>query len=58
MENVSDIIEEALGHQQAGDLGQAEELYNLALESEPKHSEALHCLGMIAYQKGQHNKAF
>lgn len=35
----------------------AEALYNRILEGEPNHSEALHLLGVVAHQKGEHDRA-
>jgi predicted O-linked N-acetylglucosamine transferase (SPINDLY family) len=39
----------ALQHQQAGRLGQAETLYRQILAVQPDHAEALHLLGLIAF---------
>ena len=44
-------------HHQAGQLPQAEALYRQILQQDPNHSEALHLLGVIAYQAGRHDLA-
>jgi protein O-GlcNAc transferase len=38
-------------HHQAGRLERAAALYRKALEKDPEHAEALHLLGLIAYQR-------
>jgi len=57
MVDVTATIEKAEQHHQAGRLEQAEVLYKIVTQSHPDHSAALHCLGMIAYQRGQYNLA-
>ena len=44
----------ALQHHQAGRLAEAEPLYRQILAADPRHSDALHLLGVIAHQVGQH----
>jgi tetratricopeptide (TPR) repeat protein len=44
-------------HQQAGDLDSARQEYSRLLEAEPDRVEALHGLGGIAYQQGDHHLA-
>jgi predicted O-linked N-acetylglucosamine transferase (SPINDLY family) len=44
----------ALQHHQAGRLPQAESLYRQILQAQPGHPDALHLLGVIAHQRGQH----
>lgn len=55
--DITATIEKAARHHQAGRLEQAEVLYKTVTQSHPDHSSALHCLGMIAYQRGQYNLA-
>ncbi len=55
MTEIAEAMESAVGHHQAGRLGQAEQTYQMILESEPNHPVALHSLGLIALQKGQYN---
>ena len=38
-------------------LNKTEQLYQQQLESDPDNSDVLHCLGVIAYQKGQYDVA-
>jgi len=42
----------ALQHHQRGELGAAEAIYRQVLERDGRHSDALHLLGVIAYQTG------
>ncbi|MDX1487198.1 MAG: tetratricopeptide repeat protein, partial [Acidiferrobacterales bacterium] len=48
-------LEQALAHQKAGRLTEAEEIYRLLLAAEPDHAEALHGLGVLCLQ--QHDPA-
>jgi len=43
----------ALAQHKAGDLRQAERLYRQVLTAEPRHSDSLHLLGVIASQTGR-----
>jgi predicted O-linked N-acetylglucosamine transferase (SPINDLY family) len=47
------VLRQALAFQQAGRLAEAEALYRQILAKRPNHPEALHYLGMIAYQAGK-----
>ena len=42
-----------LAHHQAGRLGRAETLYRKILLAEPEHADALHLLGLLAFQCGK-----
>ena len=42
---------------QAGDLGVAARLYESVLASVPTHADALHLLGVVRHQQGQHSQA-
>ena len=44
-------------HHQAGRLDEAEAHYRQALADDPNHAEALHLLGLLAHQLGQHDIA-
>ena len=46
-------VRAGLAHHQAGRLDRAEALYRKALQSDPDHADALHLLGVVAYQCGQ-----
>jgi protein O-GlcNAc transferase len=50
---VNRTVSAGFAHHQAERLDRAETLYRKALEKDPEHAEALHLLGVIAYQKGQ-----
>jgi len=50
-------VRQALRHHQAGQFGDAEQLYQQALAIDPRHPDALHLLGMIAYQTGRDDAA-
>src|ERR1035437_8030916 len=50
-------IRAALEHHQAGRLPQAETIYRQILQAEPNHPDALHFLGLIAYQTGKNEIA-
>jgi tetratricopeptide (TPR) repeat protein len=50
-------LEDALALHQAGRLGEAERLYRDILSAEPNHFDALHFLGVAAYQQGRHAEA-
>src|ERR1700732_765432 len=43
----------ALEHRQRGQLQAAEQIYRQILQVEPNHPDALHFLGVIAYQVGK-----
>ncbi len=47
----------ALNHHRAGQLAQAESLYQQVLQANPKHADALHMLGVVYYQTGRAEQA-
>ena len=47
-------LKNAIDLHQQGQLGQAEALYRQVLEIDPRNADALHLLGLIAYQTGYH----
>jgi len=53
MASLSEALSIAVTHHRAGRLEQAEALYRQILAVEPQHAEALHLLGVVAYQRGQ-----
>jgi tetratricopeptide (TPR) repeat protein len=52
-DDVDRIVDAGFACHEAGEPGQAEALYRRALEADPEHAEALHLLGLIAYQQGK-----
>lgn len=51
------LLEEAINHHRAGRLSQAETCYQKILTQDPAHADALHLLGLVAYQQGQYDRA-
>ena len=49
----SRALKTALAHHQAGRLDRAEALYRTVLADDPDHADALHLLGVLAYQCGK-----
>ena len=47
------LFAEGLQHHQAGRLNEAEALYRQALALDPRHSDSLHLLGVLALQNGR-----
>ena len=54
---VKALFTEAVAHHQAQRFQQAEQLYRRILALHPSHADALHLLGLIAYQQGDHPSA-
>jgi predicted O-linked N-acetylglucosamine transferase (SPINDLY family) len=52
--DVAALFAEALGLHQSGRLAEAEPLYRRILGIEPRHFDALHLLGVIHHQRGEH----
>jgi predicted O-linked N-acetylglucosamine transferase (SPINDLY family) len=57
MATIAQALQLALQHHRAGRLESAEDLYRRILAAEPAHADALHLLGVIAQQRGQHAAA-
>jgi predicted O-linked N-acetylglucosamine transferase (SPINDLY family) len=57
MINVGEALATALRHHQAGRLHEAEPIYQQILQADPNHVDALHLLGVLANQKGDHSRA-
>ena len=51
------LIEQALEHHRQGRLAEAEACYRRVLQGQPQNIDALHFLGVIAYQRGEHHEA-
>jgi predicted O-linked N-acetylglucosamine transferase (SPINDLY family) len=54
---VADIVSAAINYHRSGRLAEAESLYRQALVIDSKNADALHFLGIIAFQVGQHDDA-
>jgi Flp pilus assembly protein TadD len=57
MPTTEELLDEGLGHHQAGRLAEAERLYQEVLRVDPRHANALHLLGLVYHQQGQHDAA-
>jgi tetratricopeptide (TPR) repeat protein/SAM-dependent methyltransferase len=51
--DANDLFAAGRRHHQAGQLGQAQNLYRQALDADPDHFGSLYCLGIVAIQVGQ-----
>ena len=49
---MAQAIETAIEHHRAGRLREAEAIYRRVLQEQPRNAEALHLLGVVAYQSG------
>jgi tetratricopeptide (TPR) repeat protein len=56
-QRVAQLMSEALAHQKARRLTEAERSYRAALELQPGHPDALHMLGVICHERGDHLRA-
>jgi tetratricopeptide (TPR) repeat protein len=57
LSNLPAILEAGLRHHRAGQLAEAERVYRQVLAIDASHADALHLLGAIAHQTGQHHIA-
>jgi protein O-GlcNAc transferase len=53
----SEILAQAIACHRAGQLDRAAQIYGQILEADANHADALHLLGVIAHQWGQHGAA-
>src|ERR1700693_4861363 len=56
-QRIAGLLSQARDHHPAGRLAQAEQVYREMLQHDPRHADALHLLGLIAYQTGHHSIA-
>ena len=56
MAAVSESLQQALKYHEAGELEQAEALYQEIIRVDPGHADALHLLGVAAHQKADHRR--
>ena len=54
---IEDALQRAVRYHNSGDFGYAVELYSQILEASPNHPEAMHLLGVLGSQFGQHEEA-
>ena len=57
MATSADLYNQALAYHRSGDLARAEALYRQVLQADPAHVEALHLLGILAYQTRNYQNA-
>ena len=57
MSDIEHVIEMALTLQREGKLIEAEQIYNKVLEIQPRQADAIHLLGMIAFENRDFEKA-
>src|SRR5687767_8750087 len=57
MPTISEAFAIAVRHHEAGQLPAAEQIYRQILATEPNHADALHLLGVLASQTGNHQAA-
>ena len=57
MATIPEALALAIQYHQSGRLQAAEQIYRQILQAEPNHVDAIHLLGMIAHQAGQHGIA-
>ena len=55
--SMQDVLRDAISSHQAGDLARAGSLYQTVLASEPDNAEAMHLLGVLNHQRGEHTRA-
>ncbi len=53
----SNALQQAMAHHRAGRLQQAEQIYRSVLARERENTEAMHLLGMVAFQTGHNDPA-
>ena len=56
-DDLAAIFEEALAHQEAGELQEAERLYRIILEAQPLHPGTNHNLGRLTFRADQPDAA-
>ncbi|MGD9720648.1 MAG: tetratricopeptide repeat protein [Pirellulales bacterium] len=57
MATITQALDAAVQHHQAGNLEEAERLYKEILYRQPRHADALHLLGLVHYARGQFPQA-
>jgi protein O-GlcNAc transferase len=54
---VQELLAAAMSRHQGGRFVEAEQLYAQILQSDPRHADALHLLGVLSHQTGRHDSA-
>ena len=54
---ICELLDSAVRNHQAGRLDDAGRLYEEILQTDPNHPDALHLLGLLAHQRGEHQRA-
>ena len=54
MPTLPEALAIAIRHHQVGRLQAAEQIYREILAEQPDHADAIHLLGVLAHQAGQH----
>ena len=49
-------FDRGLQHHKSGWLQEAERLYRMVVASDPRHTDGLHLLGIVAHQSGRHEE--
>jgi len=57
MATIAEALARAMEYHRAGNLAQAEQIYREVLQADPTDVNALHMLGVLAHQGGQHEAA-
>jgi Flp pilus assembly protein TadD len=57
MADITELLPVAVRHHQAGQLAEAERIYQRILHQDPNNADALHLLGVMAHQVGRHEVA-
>ena len=55
--SLADMVRDAVAFHKEGRLDEAAALYQAALRMEPRNADALHLLGVIDHQRGDHERA-